>query len=125
MGNALETMKALMTVFCTPGRVKVRAIRKELAGDAHGAHPIPLVYWQGIRAAWYHVGPRETLNEEGERDMYPQCVIPLEGRGVLMLEQENPTLEPGNAYYVPPGSIHKVRTKAGLTLLWLAWGTPP
>ena len=125
LGDALETVKALMTVFFTPGRVKVRPLRRELAGDAHGAHPIPLVYWLGLRTAWYHVDRGETLNEEGERDPYPQCLVPLEGGGVLTLEQEELALEPGNAYYVPPGSVHKVRTEAGLTLLWLAWDTPP
>jgi len=57
LGDAMETVKALMTVFFTPGRVKVRPLRRELAGDAHGAHPIPLVYWRGVRSAWYNVNP--------------------------------------------------------------------
>jgi len=125
LGDAMETIKAMMTVFFTPGRVKVRPLRRKLAGDAHGAHPIPLVYWQGVRAAWYHVDQGETLNEEGERDPYPQCVIPLEGSGALTLDKEELVIHPGNAYYVPPGSAHKVRTMDGLTLLWLAWDTPP
>jgi D-lyxose ketol-isomerase len=38
---------------------------------------------------------------------------------------EGLTVEPGHVYFVPPGSVHKVRAEAGLTILWLAWDTPP
>ena len=51
-GEAFETVKALMNVFFMTGKVKVRELSLDFAGSAHGAHPIPIVYWEGLRYAW-------------------------------------------------------------------------
>jgi hypothetical protein len=45
-----DTLKATITFF-TPGRVKVKELSGRFAGSTHDAHPIPLVYWDGIRLA--------------------------------------------------------------------------
>ena len=66
---AVEALKSLGFLF-TPGRVKSLDLRRELAGEANGARPIPLVYHEGVRFSWYNVERGETLNEEGERDPY-------------------------------------------------------
>ena len=125
LGEAFETVKALMTVFFTPGKIKVRKLSKELAGSAHGAHPIPIVYWKGLRYAWYHVAGGQVLNETGEKDPYPQAFLLLKGAGVLELEQTSLVLEPGKVYYIPPNSLHKIHAEIDIEMTWLAWDTPP
>ena len=120
---AVEALKSLGFLF-TPGRVKSLELRKELAGEAHGAHPIPLVYHDDIRFSWYHVERGETLNEEGERDPYPQLIVVTRGRGVLTLEEDVVELAPGRAVYVPVDSLHRIHAEENLEILWLAWKTP-
>ncbi len=46
-----EALKSLMDVFFIPGRLKSKRLAREYAGEAHGAHPIPVAYWNGIRLA--------------------------------------------------------------------------
>jgi len=123
--EAFETVKALMNVFFTPGKVKVRRLSKDLAGSAHGAHPIPIVYWKGLRYAWYHIDGGQVLNEEGEKDPYPQAFLLLKGHGVLQLEETSLVLELGKVYYIPPNSLHKVYAETDIEMTWLAWDTPP
>ncbi|MCW4049860.1 MAG: hypothetical protein NWE89_09000 [Candidatus Bathyarchaeota archaeon] len=124
-GMAFETVKALMNVFFTPGKIKARKLSKELAGSAHGAHPIPIVYWQGLRYAWYHIASGEVLNEDGEKDPYPQAFLLLKGKGILQLETASLVLEPGKVYYIPPNSLHMVLAETDIEMTWLAWDTPP
>jgi hypothetical protein len=57
-----EAIKFLLTIFFVPGKMKIRILDEKLAGEAHGAHPIPLVYWKGLRYAWYYIGSGELLN---------------------------------------------------------------
>ena len=109
--EAFETMKALMNVFFIHGKVKIRKLSKELAGSAHGAHPIPIVYRKGLRYAWYHIAGGEVLNVGGEKDPYPQAFLLLKGKGVLELEETSLVLEPGKVYYIPPNSLHKVHAE--------------
>jgi mannose-6-phosphate isomerase-like protein (cupin superfamily) len=123
--EAFEVVKALMNVFFIPGRVKIRDLRKELAGSAHGAHPIPIAYWNGLRYAWYHVPAGEVLNRDEEKDPYPQVFIILKGHGYLELEEESLVLELGKAYYIPPNGIHKLHAETDIEMTWLAWDTPP
>lgn len=122
--TANEALKALAAFLFTPGRVKVRRLTRGLAGEAHGAHPIPLVYQDGIRFAWYTVDEGETLNDEGERDPYPQVVVITRGRGALTLEDEEIMLEPGMAVYIPTSSLHMIQAEEGIEALWLAWKAP-
>ena len=121
----MEVIKAGMTFFFTPGRVKVREPRPELAGEAHGAHPIPLVYWDDLRTAWYVVRKGEVMNEEGERDPYPQAVVVLKGKGVFILDKAELELRPGTVVYEPPNSMHQIRAEEDVEAIWIAWKTPP
>lgn len=122
---AFETLKALMTTFFTSGTVKVKDLKAALAGEAHGAHPIPLVYWDGIRFAWYMVKKGEVLNEEGERDPYPQVLVILQGRGTVTIDENKLELRPNTAIYVPVNSVHQIRAEEDVEALWFAWKTPP
>ncbi len=125
LADIVEVMKAGMTFFFTPGRVKVRELRQELAGEAHGAHPIPIVYWDGLRAAWYVVRKGEVMNEEGERDPYPQAVVILKGNGAFVLDEDELELRPSTVVYVPPNSLHQIRAVEDVEAIWIAWKTPP
>jgi mannose-6-phosphate isomerase-like protein (cupin superfamily) len=120
-----EALKVMMNVFFTPSRHKVKELRSELAGDAHGAHPIPLVYWDGLRFAWYLIRRGEVLNEAGERDPYPQVVIPLKGSGTIVLDGDENELRPNTAVYIPANSLHQIRAEEDVEALWLAWKAPP
>jgi mannose-6-phosphate isomerase-like protein (cupin superfamily) len=125
VSSAFEALKVMMNVFFTPGRHKVKELRGELAGDAHGAHPIPLVYWDGLRFAWYQIRRGEVLNEAGERDPYPQVMVPLRGRGTIVLDGDEMELRPSTAVYIPANSLHQIRAEEDVEALWLAWNTPP
>ena len=114
----------LMTMFFTPGSVKVKNLNKSMAGEAHGAHPIPLVYWNGIRYAWYHIGKGETLNEAGEKDSYPQTFQILKGAGKAIIGETAIEIHPGQSIYIPANLEHKVKAYEDIDLLWLAWKTP-
>ncbi|UCH57974.1 MAG: cupin domain-containing protein [Candidatus Bathyarchaeota archaeon] len=121
---AIEALKTMGLLF-PPGRIKVKELRRELAGDAHGAHPMPLVYWDGIRFAWYVIDAGEVLNEEGERDPYPQAMVILKGKGVISLDEVEMELRPGTVVYIPVNSVHRISAEEDVELLWLAWKTPP
>jgi len=100
--EAWEKAKPLMNFFFSPGRVKT-----------------------GLRSSWYHVPRGTTLNEAGEADPYPQIFIILEGSGRLTLDEEAVEVEASKAYYVPPDSVHLVEAGTDVTLIWMAWDTPP
>ncbi len=120
-----EATKAMMTTFFTSGRLKMKELKEELAGEAHGAHPIPLVYWDGIRFAWYVVKKGEILNEEGERDPYPQVLVILKGKGTVTIDENELELRPNTVIYVPVNSVHQIRAEEDVETLWLAWKAPP
>jgi len=123
-GSAVEALKALGTFFFTPGRIKSKRLERSLAGEAHGARPIPLVYHEGVRFAWYSIGMGEVLNEAGERDPYPQFVAISKGRGRLILEDEEVQLEPGTGVYIPINCLHKIEAQEDIEAFWLAWKAP-
>ena len=123
--RAIETMKAMITYFFNPGKVKIKRLQAKLAGEAHGAHPIPLVYWEGLRFAWYKVKKGEVMNKEGERDPYPQVIVIIRGKGTFQLDDDEFDLEPNTAIYVPVKSIHKIRVEEDVDVIWMAWQTPP
>jgi len=118
--HALEALRMTILLFI-PGRIKVKRLRAELAGEAHGGHPIPLLYWNGVRIAWYHLNRGEILNPEGERDSYPQLIVILRGRGWLRLDEGELTIESGLAIYIPPNSLHQLKAESDVELLWIAW----
>lgn len=89
-----EIIKSLLTYLFTPGKVKVRNLRPEFAGQAHGAHPIPLVYWNGLRFSWFLVKSGEILNKEGEKDPWPQMFIIIEGKGKAIIGGQEFRIKP-------------------------------
>lgn len=121
----MEVLKTLMTLYFTPGKTKMKQLRNELGGDAHGAHPIPLVYWDNIRFAWYLIRQGEVLNEAEERDPYPQVVVVLEGKGIVRIGDERFELEPKMVLYVPRNVIHQIEASEDVEVIWLAWLIPP
>jgi mannose-6-phosphate isomerase-like protein (cupin superfamily) len=123
--EAWEKVKPLMNFFFSPGLVKSKTLSPGYAGEAHGAHPIPLVYWDGLRSSWYHVPRGKTLNKAGEADPYPQLFIVLDGGGTLVLGEGTVEVEAGKAFYVPPDSVHMVEAETDISLIWIAWDTPP
>ena len=120
----MSALYSLMTIFFTPGTPKIKKLNRSLAGDAHGAHPIPLVYGDGIRSGWYYIDQGETLNESGERDSYPQLFVVIKGKGEAQVGDTKITLEPDSAVYIPVNVSHSVTALEAIQLLWLAWNTP-
>lgn len=122
--EALESGKALLTYLFAPGKagkVKMRRLCEELAGEAHGAHPIPLAYWDGFRSSWYLVKAGETLNREGEADPWPQMFIVLKGRGRAKVHDEEFEIEPKTAIYIPKDGIHQIFAMEDVELIWISW----
>jgi mannose-6-phosphate isomerase-like protein (cupin superfamily) len=119
--DVMETIKGLGTFFLNPGRIKTRSLQLDLAGEAHGARPIPLVYWKGLRFAWYHVPAHSTLNEAGEKDPWPQAFVVLSGKGSFVMEGERLAIEPNTVYYIPRNSLHQIDAEDDVQLLWIAW----
>jgi mannose-6-phosphate isomerase-like protein (cupin superfamily) len=116
-----EVGKAMLTYLFTPGRVKVKRLAPELAGVAHGAHPIPLVYWDGMRSSWIHLKRGEVLNVEGEKDPWPQLFVILKGQGRAIIGGEEFDVEPNRVVYVPMNLVHQLRAVSDIELIWLAW----
>jgi len=116
-----ETIKALLTYFFVPGKVKIRYLTPERAGYAHGAHPIPLVYWDGIRYSWLLVRSGEILNKDKERDPYPQAFMILKGKGKAVIGEEELEIKPDTTIYIPKNVIHQIIAEEDVKLLWLAW----
>ena len=116
-----ETEAALLTYFFTPGRIKVRSLSPELAGYAHGAHPIPIVYWNGLRSGWYIVKAGETLNKEGTRHSWPEMFIILKGKGKAIVHKKQFEIKPNTAIYIPRNSVHQVTAEEDVELFWMAW----
>ena len=116
-----ETEAALLTYFFTPGRIKVRSLSPELAGYAHGAHPIPIVYWNGLRSSWYIVKAGETLNKEGTRHSWLEMFIILKGKGKATIHNKQFKIKPNTAIYIPRNSVHQITAEEDVELFWMAW----
>jgi mannose-6-phosphate isomerase-like protein (cupin superfamily) len=119
-----ETVRALLTYFFIPGRIKVRNLRPELAGYAHGAHPIPILYWNGLRFGWYIVKAGEILNKEGTKHPWPEMFIVLKGKGKATIHDEQFEIKPNTVIYIPRNSIHQITAEDDVELFWMAWQTP-
>jgi mannose-6-phosphate isomerase-like protein (cupin superfamily) len=119
--EAMELIKALGTFFLIPGRIKTKNLRLEFAGEAHGARPIPLVYWKGLRSAWYHVNAGSILNEEKEKDPWPQLFTVLAGKGKALVDDKELELVPNMVVYIPRNCIHQVIAEEDIELIWIAW----
>jgi mannose-6-phosphate isomerase-like protein (cupin superfamily) len=116
-----ETIKTLLTYLFTPGKIKIKSLSPALASQAHGAHPIPLVYWNGLRYSWFIVRTGEILNKEGEKDPWPQLFIILEGKGRAIIGNEEFEIKPKTAIYIPRNCIHQIIAEEDVELIWLAW----
>ena len=58
-----ENGRAPLNYFFIPRRIKVRNLSLRLAVQTHGAHPIPILYWKGLRFVWYIVKAEEIFNK--------------------------------------------------------------
>jgi mannose-6-phosphate isomerase-like protein (cupin superfamily) len=121
---AIETIKRLGTYFLLPGKIKMRRIQLRFAGEAHGAQPIPLAYWEDFRSAWYFIQPGQILNEEGEKDPWPQLFIPISGKGKVIIDKSVFEIQPKTAIYIPPNTIHQIQAEELVELIWMAWNAP-
>lgn len=121
MQEIWEVGKALLTYFFVPGKVKVRNLKPELAGEAHGAHPIPLAYWDGMRSSWILLEKGEVLNREGEKDPWPQLFIVIEGRGKAIIGDKEFEVGPNIVVYIPRNAIHQLIPEQEMKIIWLAW----
>ena len=119
--EAMELIKGLGTFFLVPGRIKSKRLQLEFAGEAHGAKPIPLVYWKGLRTAWYHVDAGTILNKEGEKDPWPQLFTVLSGKGKALVDDEELELTPNMVVYIPRNCLHQVIAEEDVELIWIAW----
>jgi mannose-6-phosphate isomerase-like protein (cupin superfamily) len=122
--ESIELIYRLGVFFFVPGLVKFRRINLELAGIAHGANPIPLIYWNDLRTAWYHIPEGLVLNEAGEKDPYPQAFIVLRGNELLVLGNQKLAIQPGTTYYIPRDSTHQIHADEAVELIWIAWNAP-
>lgn len=116
-----DIIKAFLTYLFTPGKVKVKNLRPEFAGQAHGAHPIPLVYWNGLRYSWFLVKSGEILNKEGEKDPWPQMFMIIEGKGKAIIGGQEFRVKPKTAIYIPRNCVHQIIAEQDVELIWLAW----
>jgi len=116
-----ETIKALLTYFFIPGRIKVRNLRPKLASYGHGAHPIPILYWNGLRFGWYIVKAGEILNKEGTKHPWPEMFIVLKGKGKATIHDEQFEIKPNTVIYIPRNSIHQITAENDVELFWMAW----
>ena len=121
VAEVMEVIKGMATFFFLPGRVKAKRLSLEMAGEAHGARPIPLVYWKDFRTAWYHVPQGAILNEEGEKDPWPQAFVVLKGSGTLKIGSEVMVLRTEHVYYIPRNSPHQIHAESPVELIWIAW----
>lgn len=116
-----EVGKVLLTYFFVPGKIKVKYLSPELAGHAHGAHPIPLVYWNGLRSSWIIVKKGEILNKEEEKDPWPQLFIVLEGKGKGIVGDKEFEVKSDMVFYIPKNTIHQLIAEEDIKVIWLAW----
>jgi hypothetical protein len=119
--EVMEVIKGMATFFLNPGKVKTKELTLERAGEAHGAKPIPIVYWKGLRSAWYHVPAGKILNEEGEEDPWPQAFVVLKGSGKVQIAEEVLDLRTETVYYIPRRCAHKIHAESPVELIWIAW----
>lgn len=121
MKEIWEVGKGLLTYFFVPGKIKIKRLKPELAGCAHGAHPIPLTYWDGLRSSWILVKKGEVLNKQGEKDPWPQLFIVLEGKGKGIVGDKEVAVEPNMVVYIPKNVIHQIIAEEDVKVIWLAW----
>ncbi len=90
----------------------------------HGAWAIPLFYHAGFRSAWYQIEKGQRLNEPGDTNPFPQAFVFLSGRGLVKIGESIEEVEPGQAYFIPPGTEHLVWNEGEepITMIFLAWG---
>ena len=67
----------------------------------------------------------EILGEAGEADSYPQVIVVLKGKGVILIGDEKLDLEPQMVAYIPKDVLHQIEASEDVEILWLAWQAPP
>jgi mannose-6-phosphate isomerase-like protein (cupin superfamily) len=105
----------------SPERIPVG---RDHARSLHGAQMVGLYYHPGFRSAWYSIRGDEVLNGEGDTTAYPQAFVIVSGRARVRYGQRWIDVEAGETIYVPPGTLHAIRSRDGgeVTIVWMAWG---
>ncbi len=105
----------------TPTRVRFGA---EHTRRIHGGDAAALFYHPGLRSAYYMVRPGQVLNEDGAKDPMHQCFILISGQGAVTICDKESPARPGEAIYIPPGTVHMLRPEGDepVEIIWLAWG---
>lgn len=125
LDELLELCDAVRMYLFLPGKIKLRHMGCQLAGEAHGGHPVSLVNWNGMRCSYILLYKGDVLNEEGERDPWPQLFIVLTGEGSARIGDEKLQVLPGMAIYIPRNAIHQLEPlNENLELIWIAWNAP-
>jgi len=103
---------------------EVILLGREHARSLSGASIVGLFYHPGFRSAWYSVSGKESLNGDGDSSPYPQAYVVVRGRARIRHDQRWIEVPEGRAIYIPPGTMHAIRSQGGgaVELLWLAWG---
>lgn len=112
------------SAFSTPRSTKKITLGQSHARLVHGAWAIPLFYHAGFRSAWYQIEKGQRLNEPGDTNPFPQAFIFLTGSGFVKIGENIEEVEPGRAYFIPPGTEHIVWNEEDepITMIFLAWG---
>lgn len=110
--------------FFNPTVPEKIALGQSYARLVHGAWAIPLFYHAGFRSAWYQIEKGQRLNEPGDTNPFPQAFVFLTGSGFVKIGENIEEVEPGRAYFIPPGKEHLVwnEEKEPITMIFLAWG---
>jgi len=113
-----------LTHFFAAGDPLRLPLGREHARSLNGASMVGLFYHPGFRSAWYSIRSGETLGGQGDTTPYPQSFVVMSGRGRMRIGARWVDVDPGEAIYVPPGTMHAVESRGGdeLQVLWMAWG---
>jgi mannose-6-phosphate isomerase-like protein (cupin superfamily) len=99
-------------------------IGEEHSRLVHGGNAVAFFYDAGFRSAWYSLKKGQQLNEPGDTNPFPQAFIIISGTGEAVIGKQRIKVQPNQAYYIPAGTTHTLRTEMDepLELVWLAWG---
>lgn len=125
--NPLDAMRRgyfLVTHFFNTSNPTTLKFGPEHTRKVHGAGACPLFYHHGLRSAYYCVTTDDILNEDGAKDPMSQAFLVIAGTGTATVGDNEIAVSPGDAVYVPPRSVHMLRTDGPdpLEIIWLAWG---
>lgn len=108
--------------------MNVSRFEKEKAKPAHNGTILAMpVLPAGVKSpfhhAWGHLGPHAGM--EGHRHPTEEIYFFHQGRGVVVVGNEERPTSPGDVVEIPPDAYHTVRNDSDSELLWFAlWWEP-